>query len=261
MTVPLLWYLRMRVPWAMARWALLGAIAASALAVLSTQSRGAFLAICAMAAFLWLKSRKKMWTGLMIAIALPALFAMMPESWHERMSTIETYQEDASAMGRINAWNFAFNLAKSRPFVGGGFDTFSPDLFQRYAPSPDDFHDAHSIYFEMLGEHGFVGLGLFLALLAAAFATGQRVIRLTRDRPQLTWAGDLAGMVQVSLIGYMVGGAFLGLAYFDLYYHLIAILLLLRYDVDGALATEGAASRVPPASASAAAAVSVRSHG
>jgi probable O-glycosylation ligase (exosortase A-associated) len=254
MTVPMLWYLRLRATSAFLRWGLLGAIGATALAILSTQSRGAFLAICAMAAFLWLKSPKKVWTGFALVIALGAVFAMMPQSWYDRMGTIGTYEQDTSAMGRINAWHFAWNLAKARPLVGGGFNTFAPDLFQRYAPNPDDFHDAHSIYFQMLGEHGFVGLGLFLALLAGAFATGRRVIRRTRDHPHLAWAGQLAAMVQVSLVGYMVGGAFLGLAYFDLYYHFVAILLLLRYDVDAALAGEPVAS-APAAGAGVAAAL------
>jgi putative inorganic carbon (HCO3(-)) transporter len=236
MTMPLIWYLQLRLPKPIYRWAILGAIALTAFAILSTQSRGAFLAIVAMSVFLWFKSPKKFWTGLLIVVALPALFAFMPSAWHERMSTIETYQEDGSAMGRINAWWFAYNLAKDRPLVGGGFDTFSPELFQRYAPDPDNFHDAHSIYFEMLGEHGFVGLVLFLALAIAAFVSAQGVIRRARAGPQFDWARDLAGMVQTSLIGYFVGGAFLGLAYFDLYYHLVAIVLLLRSYIDDELA-------------------------
>jgi probable O-glycosylation ligase (exosortase A-associated) len=246
MTMPLMWYLRLRLRWAFARWALLGAMGITALAVLSTQSRGAFLAICAMGAFLWLKSPKKVWTGLALVVAAPLLFTMMPASWHERMATINTYQEDGSAMGRINAWHFAWNLAKERPLIGGGFDTFTPTLFQRYAPNPEDFHDAHSIYFQVLGEHGFVGLGLFLGLLLSAFATGQGVIRRARGDPELEWAADLAAMVQVSLVGYMVGGAFLGLAYFDLFYHLVAILLLLSFDVNAKLAAAAVANPAVP---------------
>jgi probable O-glycosylation ligase (exosortase A-associated) len=245
MIVPLMWWLRMRVQKPILRWAMLGAIGASSLAILSTQSRGAFLAISAMAAFLWWKSPKKLWTGLALVIAAVLLLAMMPTSWEERMRTIQTYEQDASAMGRINAWTFAYNLASARPLIGGGFNTFTPELFERYAPDPEDFHDAHSIYFQVLGEHGFVGLGLFLALLLSAFSTGNRIIRRTRGHPDLEWARDLAAMVQVGLIGYMVGGAFLGLAYFDLFYHLVAILLILRYDVEVALAGAGAGARAP----------------
>ena len=237
MTLPLLWFLQLQASRKWLQWALYGAIGLTAFAILSTQSRGAFLAIVAMFGFLWLKSPKKIWTGAALLVTLPFMFLAMPSSWHERMSSIENYQEDGSAMGRINAWWFAFNLAKERPLVGGGFDTFSPELFQRYAPDPDDFHDAHSIYFEMLAEHGFVGFFLFLALGFSAFSSAQRVIRRARDSPQLAWARDLAGMVQTSLVGYAIGGAFLGLAYFDLYYHLVAIVLLLRSHVDEELAT------------------------
>ena len=51
--------------------------------------------------------------------------------------------------------------------------------------------------------------------------------RARRDREK-RWAADLAAMVQVSLVGYASAGAFLGLAYFDYYYTLIALVVLCR---------------------------------
>jgi probable O-glycosylation ligase (exosortase A-associated) len=150
----------------------------------------------------------------------------MPPQWYEKMGTIETYDQDQSALGRINAWGFAMNVAKDRPVLGGGFHAFSADQFRRYAPNPDDVHDAHSIYFQVLGEQGYVGLGLFLLLSILTLALGSRIMRLTRDREDLKWAHDLAAMLQVSFAGFGVGGAFLGLAYFDLPYQLMAIMIL-----------------------------------
>jgi hypothetical protein len=38
-------------------------------------------------------------------------------------------------------------------------------------------------------------------------------------------------MIQVSLVGFMVGGAFLALAYFDYFYHLMALALVVHYLV------------------------------
>ena len=35
-------------------------------------------------------------------------------------------------------------------------------------------------------------------------------------------------MVQVSLVGYAIAGAFLGLAYFDFYYTLVAVIVLTK---------------------------------
>jgi probable O-glycosylation ligase (exosortase A-associated) len=223
MVIPLMRFLQLDTTKRYLKLGLTGAIGLTSLAVLASYSRGAFLAISAILVFMIMKTRQKMLFLLAVAITVPIMWGLMPEEWHERLGTIRTYEQDASAMGRINAWWFAWNVAKERPLVGGGFDAFSPDTFKDYAPNPLDFHDAHSIYFEMLGEHGFVGLGLFLLLGWLALRECGRIMREARDREDLRWAHDLGAMMQVSLIGYAVGGAFLGLAYWDLFYHLVAL--------------------------------------
>jgi probable O-glycosylation ligase (exosortase A-associated) len=209
----------------------------SVLSIFASYSRGAVLAVAAMGLFMLLKSRKKKLIILVALVALPVMLSFMPEKWFERLDTVKTYEQDASALGRINAWWFAFNVAVERPLIGGGYDVFDPELFKRYAPEPENFHDAHSIYFQVLGEHGFVGLILFVLLGWLAFRSATWTIRHTKELAELTWARDLASMVQVSIIGYAVGGAFLGLAYFDLYYHLVAIVLLTQAyvsrEIDG----------------------------
>jgi probable O-glycosylation ligase (exosortase A-associated) len=152
----------------------------------------------------------------------------MPENWFDKMESIANYQQDTSAMGRLNAWSFAVNLAKDRPLTGGGFETFTPGAFQRWAPDPSMARDAHSIWFEVLGEHGFVGLALFVLLWVLTWMLARSIIRSCKSAPELRWARDLAAMVQVSLIGYWVGGTFLGLAYFDLPYVLMSLLVLTK---------------------------------
>jgi len=232
MTLPLLRYLQLNTNNKLLRHALMVAMILTSLSIIGSYSRGAFLAGAAMAALLWIKSRQKFWLAIMLLVSLPVMLGMMPDKWFDKMGTIQTYEEDASAMGRINAWWFAFNLANDNPITGGGFDTFDRDLFLIYAPEPEDFHDAHSIYFEMLGEQGYIGLGLFLVLILVTWRTGSRIIHSVHGREDLKWASDLASMIQVSLTGYLVGGAFLGLAYFDLFYHLVALIVLTRLSVN-----------------------------
>lgn len=228
---PLLRYLQMTLQKKWMKLAMSGAMILCAVSILASYSRGAFLAGAVMAFFMILKGRRKFALGVAMAVAIPLLLSFMPQQWTERMETIQTYEQDGSAMGRINAWWFAFNLANDRPIVGGGFRAFQPDLFERYAPDPEKHHDSHSIYFEVLGEHGYVGLIIYLLLIWFAFRTGSRVLKLTKGDSDSRWAYDLASMVQVSIIGYLVGGLFIGLAYFDLFYHLIAILVLLEFIV------------------------------
>jgi probable O-glycosylation ligase (exosortase A-associated) len=204
----------------------------SSLAVLTTQSRGAVLAIAGMAAMLWWKGKEKVPLAFGLAIVVPLVLTFMPDEWWARMQTISSYQQDTSALGRINAWWFAFHLSLDHPIVGGGFEAFNPELFLKYAPNPLDFHDAHSIYFQVLGEQGYVGLVLFIALGLAVVRTGGWIERQAARIPDMGWAARAAAMIQVGLVGYAVGGAFLGLAYFDLVYHMIAAMVILRALVE-----------------------------
>ncbi|SHG20935.1 probable O-glycosylation ligase, exosortase A-associated [Desulfacinum infernum DSM 9756] len=227
MTIPLMRYLQLTTPQKWIRVGLGAAMALTGLAVIGTHSRGGFLGALAMSFFLIMKTRRKFFYTLLLAATAYGILSFMPSFWAERMHTIETYEEDGSAMGRINAWLFAFNLAKDRP-IGGGFECFRGWLFDRYAPNPNDVHDAHSIFFEVLGEHGFIGLGLYLALILMTWRSAGWIRKNAGGDSRTQWLADAASMIQVSLVGYMVGGSFLGLAYFDLFYHLVGIIVLCR---------------------------------
>ena len=86
-----------------------------AVSILGSYSRGGLLALFAMAVFFWLKSRKKALLGIMLMAVGASFTAFMPDQWHAKMGTIENYEADSSAKGRIGAWKFALNLAKHRP--------------------------------------------------------------------------------------------------------------------------------------------------
>lgn len=212
------------------KWTKRAAIAVAVLtgvSVIGSYSRGALLGGTAMALFLWLKSNSKIKTGLLFALAIPLLLVAMPPAWMERMHSIDNYKQDESALGRINSWGFAINVANHLP-LGGGFATFTPQIFQIYAPDPTVFFVAHSIYFQVLGEHGYVGLFLYLLMFFFAWRTGSRIVKKCGQDPELAWAATTARMCQVSIIGYMTAGAFLAMAYYDLPYYVLAILVCLE---------------------------------
>lgn len=197
-------------------------------AALSTQSRGAFLAITAMVLVLWIRARKKLVSGIVLVLAAASFVAFMPSSWENRMRTIETYQEDTSALQRINAWQTAINIANDR-VTGAGFAVDRRVVFDIYSPRPEWVFTAHSIYFQALGEHGWIGLALFLSLGALSFRNASQVRSKARDQPDAEWARDLCGMIQVSMVGFAVGGAFLSLAYYDLPYNIMVMLIACKY--------------------------------
>jgi probable O-glycosylation ligase (exosortase A-associated) len=232
MTIPLLRYLQLQATNRWVRWGLFGSMVLCGFSALGSQSRGALLGVAAMLTVFWLKSRNKLVTGFVLALLVPAAIGFMPETWENRMRSIQNYEQDASAMGRINAWMMAVNLANDRPLVGGGFEIYNQSVFGRYAPDPSDVHSAHSIYFQMLGEHGYVGLALFLLLWTLVWRDAAWIIRQAHSRKELHWASDLARMIQVSLVGYAVGAAFLDLAYYDVPYNLLIALVVTRILVE-----------------------------
>lgn len=199
----------------------------STVSVFGSQSRGALISIAAVAGFFWLKSQSKIVTGTGIVLLAVLTFSFMPASWHERMATITNYQEDESAMGRLHAWEYSINIASDR-LTGGGFNSWSADTYAIYSPESRTTNIvAHSIYFSVLADHGWPALTMYLALLFFAWRNLPRVIDQTRDSDSEFQPALLARMLQVSLVAYLSGGAFLSLSYFDLPWHIIAISILL----------------------------------
>jgi probable O-glycosylation ligase (exosortase A-associated) len=228
MTIPLLRFLQMQMRNRWARYGMTVWMILLAAAALGSHSRGALLAISAMTLMMWWRGSNRFWGGIMIAIVAVSLVTFMPAEWTERMHTINTYDQDMSAQGRFSAWWVAWRLAFDYP-TGVGFNAAVPMLFAKYSPYPElGTPAAHSIYFQALGNHGFVGLGLFLLLWGTTWFTAARVRKEARGIAPALWARDLAGMCQVSLLGYLVGGAFLSLAYFDLPYNIMMLVVLTR---------------------------------
>jgi probable O-glycosylation ligase (exosortase A-associated) len=211
-----------------------------ALSTIFTYSRGALVGLAAILLFILFESKKKVLLAILMLSASLFIVKFAPQMLFDRAETIQSYDEDASAMSRLQAWSVSWNLALARPLMGGGFqiDNLSDLVWMGYANREYDKWNqtaraAHSIYFQFLGEHGFVAFGSFLLLLLSALRTLQQIKRQAVKDSSLAWVTDYAQGIQIGIIGYMVAGAFLSLAYFDLFYSYIAITVVLKREVAG----------------------------
>lgn len=228
MSLPLVNYLRMHTKLRLLQSGLALAICFEVLEVFGSKSRGGVLALGAALFLFWLRMRRKVLYGTAAVALVGAVLYFMPASFWERMSTVNNLTEDASFHGRLVAWQVALRVAIDRFPFGAGF--YAPQLgpiFHSYFPD-ETSHAAHSIYFQVLGEHGFIGLGLYLLILLFALNNTRIIRRQTRAQPELLWAYDLATMIQVALVGFYIGGAALSVAYFDGFLILIALTSTLR---------------------------------
>lgn len=227
MIIPLVYFLRLQVTRELWRHVLSVVMLLCAVAAFGSYSRGALLAVIAMGGMFWWRSPKKGEVAVFILIIAIAMIPMLPEQWWARMDTISEYQADGSAMGRLNAWGVAWSVALHNLF-GSGMSYQYQDYFLLYGEYETIVRAAHSIYFEILGNHGFIGLFLFLFLWIATYREAGWLMRNAGSNPNTLWAAQLGAMAQVSLVGYATGGAFLSLGYFDLPYNIMVLVVLTK---------------------------------
>jgi probable O-glycosylation ligase (exosortase A-associated) len=247
MVVPLLFYLFRYAERRLVKIGFLGVFALTVMAIVGTQSRGGFVALAITGLFLILSSRHKLRGLIVVAVMGGIIVGTAPASFFERMQTIETAEKDDSFLGRVAAWRISTAMALDNPMLGGGMHSVQVQpVWERYKAAaerftflprvgdmPDVYKAAHSIYFEILGDQGFLGLAIFLALFAFAFLNILAVRRTAaRFHGELIWASDMATALGVSLLAFSVGGALVSLAYFETFYVLLMLTEALKHIVN-----------------------------
>lgn len=226
MALPMLLYLAKEEPRQWLRRTLYAAFGLTAVAVPFTYSRGALIGFAVVLVILFVKARRRFLIIPLVAGAILALYLFAPAQWLDRMQTLENVREDGSANLRFMSWQVAMGIAQDNPLFGGGFHVFMyRATYDIYMPEyPRAFgHDAHSIYFNLIGEHGWIGFGLFVTLVVLVMMRLYHLRRLARKHPQIAWAANYAHMLQASIATYLVTGATLSVAYFDLAYQIFIL--------------------------------------
>lgn len=208
------------------------------IAVLGTFSRGGLIGLLLFFLFFLSKSKNKILIGTTSAIFLSAAISLMPDSWGQRMNTIETADQDESFVGRVVAWKEAVLIANDHPFLGVGFKGGQNQaIWNFYADDFDIFNSiidtsgftfdhakaAHSIYFQVLGDLGYLGLIVFLLILYLSYSYLSKTEKIL---PEDTFISDLSRATKNSLIVYCIAGAALSLPYFDISFILYSLSII-----------------------------------
>lgn len=213
-----------------------GILALLVLAVIGTQSRGGTLGMAAVFGYMWWRSPRKALGVVAIGIAAVGVLLYAPDAYFKRMSTLTAPQQESSAEGRIQAWKAGLNMALDNA-LGVGAGNF-PHAFPKYrsATAPVRWMTAHSMYFLILGELGFLGLLLLLRLVfGSAGANAKLRNRLAKQEKSDPVQQDanirLLNNMTASVLGFAIAGAFLSVAYYPHVFVLGALLVVARLMV------------------------------
>lgn len=245
MVIPMFLYLGKHMSHRHVRWGMYFCALLTVAAVVGTHSRGGLISLVAMGAWLVVTSRQRMGSLLLFICGGILVVMLAPEAWFSRMDTIGDAQQDSSFMSRIEAWQVSSAIALQNPFTGGGFHAVQVQSvwnifkgqtgllpFVNSGGVSEIFRAAHSIYFEVLGDLGFIGLILFVSILIVGIRNGRRVAELAAPHEaQLGWAIDLSRTLNAVIFGFMVGGSSVSLAYSEFIYAIVMLTEVLKREV------------------------------
>ena len=245
MMLPLLAYLSGITKNKWIKLALAGAVVLNIIAILGTYSRGGLIALFIVGGYFWWQSKRRFLYAFLAILVLSVSVEFLPSSWHERMDTIENADKDLSFLGRVLAWKHAVLVANDNIITGGGFKASQVSYIWRSYDAAGNFNfiietghlshigfkAAHSIYFQVLGEHGYIGLLIFLGILLTAFRKANAIIKRAKETNQDKETVTLCRLLKVSLLAYCAGGAGVSLAYFDMLYALLAIMYVIDHRI------------------------------
>lgn len=204
----------------------LGLIVIFLMAAVGSFARTGLVTAFVLAALYWWRNKNKM-RNLMICLLTVAMVGVVSsDQWIDRMSTIKTFDADTSALGRIAAWKWTLEFVSANP-QGGGFNSF---VINRYTVMDANGEMLeikgkafHSSYFEVLGEHGYLGLAIFMLIIVTTFTNMRKARRLSKGLSCEEWISDLANSMFVSVCVYLAGALFVGVAFQPMFYYYVAL--------------------------------------
>ena len=222
---------------------------------IGTYERSALIGLVILALNMWVRSKRKATLGAVLVLGAFLVVYTTSSAWNARVETIGNFQQENSALTRLLVWRWTLGFAASHP-LGGGFQSYVINHIEFPAtatqPATIQFGRAfHSIYFEMMGEQGYPGLFLFLLIAGSTIFRLRRIVKQTRDRPELEWVNSLSNALQTGLVVFLACGAFVGIGFQPMFWYFIAISISLnafmyRLQQPGARAV-GSVRRARPA--------------
>jgi putative inorganic carbon (HCO3(-)) transporter len=194
--------------------------------ILRCGSRGAALALSVMALLFWMRTSKKLQSGVLILLFVLGFWASAPEAWRERFVSASDYQQDVTASQRLRLWGAGLRMTADNPILGVGINNFNTNYAVRYhAAGEEGLRWApHNIFVQAASELGVLGL---LALFVVIYLVFQRNFETRRvcleNNLKNGWIANFAHALDLSLVGYIVGGFFLTVLYYP---HLYIIMTL-----------------------------------
>ncbi len=202
---------------------------ACVLTLIGTHARTGLVGLFILFVLIFWRSKHKakilLFSGVLVLTTIP----FISQDWLNRMNTIGTASEDSSAYGRVIVWRWTLDYVKERPIMGGGFMSYQANAGVLHLYNETEvnvnYHNKsgkafHNMLFEVLGEHGYVGLLLYLMMI---FLTWRIGLQALKHSPEDTWVADLMQTNNRALLVYCACGMFIAVAFSPWLFYFLGI--------------------------------------
>lgn len=192
---------------------------------IGNEARTGLVALVALSILYFLFEPKgRIRTLLLVTLVGALILNFASESWLQRMETIETHEQDSSAAGRLGVWKATLDFVEKNPF-GGGFGAYRANESVSFMGSAPVIKAYHSIYFEVLGEHGYLGLGIYFLIYILAVTKARSMYITIKREYKIHWFSELSKSLFLSTSVFLIGGAFIGIAFQPIGYFFVAMVI------------------------------------
>jgi len=214
------------------------------LGVVITESRGGFLGLVACVGMILMLTGHKVRNFMVVVVVGLAVLAFVPSSYYREVESIGD-TTDSTRLDRIYMWERAVEMYVDNPIVGVGAGNFPWRIYEYQLKTPDFDPErtrarggrwAHSLYFTLIAELGTIGALLYVGMIWIMVRKLLRMIKAKSDdpaaQPLLDDCSLLAKAMIVSLVGYLISGAFISVLFYPHFWYLAGFVIALSYCVD-----------------------------
>jgi probable O-glycosylation ligase (exosortase A-associated) len=203
-------------------------------AIICTFSRGAWVGLGIATVLIIWKSRYRFVIvpalGVIGIVTLSYFPQVFPERVVDRYSDLVNYAEEASVQSRLANWECCRRIGMVNPIAGAGFDFYSVEIYEKYFPEfleryPNKIWSCHGVWHTIFAEHGFPGIFVFVGLVISSLMSLRKIQSQGLANPPLS---HYAEMLTAALITFGVVGTFYDAAYFDMFYYLVAAIIIIK---------------------------------
>jgi len=221
---------------------LIGLAFASLMVLVGTEARTGIIALGVLVMLALAYSQSKLKAAVVIAVLPMVVYPFVTDRWLARMNTMSNTKQESSAQGRVVVWRWTIDYVSERPLMGGGFNSYLANAGKLAAyrregeveisqPQGKAFHN---ILVEVLGEHGYVGLLMYLIIIAHTLWISHRAYKTASE----DWLRRLGLCVFMSTAVYCVGGMFIGVAFYPWLYYMYGFAVAIKVTAQRTSAVE-----------------------